>query len=322
MSKYVAATKQRLLASIAPVKGTRVAVSYGLDEWYLGTVVRSGTKITVAFDDGTTETHPWSALRIKTVEYKRVRKTAITDEQVKALLKVGPKKEDTKVNKVAPASKSNEYVEAQNGDLMSMMHEMDDTVDLYVMEGSKWSAVSEENYKAKLGLSKSCLLHGSSSDFSSFKPGTIFLTREIAGAAGFASLGEYFFGLRSKDKTWVIQVAEPRNVKLKVVNQKEYPQLFDRSKTPEDKNCQEFVEDKNNNCNLLHFTGAEFSDAGCKDVWFAADPKIVPIVKSIRCFQTSDEYMTKDDLANGVSKFILVKLFHGATSAWKPVKRI
>ena len=35
-----------------PVKGTRVAVKYGPNEWYLGTVVRSGAKVTVNFDDG------------------------------------------------------------------------------------------------------------------------------------------------------------------------------------------------------------------------------------------------------------------------------
>ena len=73
-------------AATPPIKGTRVAVKYGPNEWYLGTVVRSGAKITVAFDDGSQEAHPWSALKIKAVGYKRVRKTAITDEQVKSLL--------------------------------------------------------------------------------------------------------------------------------------------------------------------------------------------------------------------------------------------
>ena len=73
-------------AATPPIKGTRVAVKYGPNEWYIGTVVRSGAKITVAFDDGSTESHPWSALKIKAVEYKRIRKTAITDEQVKVLL--------------------------------------------------------------------------------------------------------------------------------------------------------------------------------------------------------------------------------------------
>lgn len=78
--------QQRILSAAAPVKGDRVAVKYGTDEWYLGTVNRSGAKVTVAFDDESTESFVWPNAKIKLVSYKRVRKTALTDTAVQAIL--------------------------------------------------------------------------------------------------------------------------------------------------------------------------------------------------------------------------------------------
>ena len=90
MNKLLIARRLEVAAVAPPVKGTRVAVKYGPNEWYIGVVTRSGAKITVAFDDGSTEAHPWSALKIKAIAYKRVRKTPITDAQVKDLLSAVP----------------------------------------------------------------------------------------------------------------------------------------------------------------------------------------------------------------------------------------
>lgn len=76
-----------------PAVNDRVVTKFGNNEWYSGTVTRSGpTKVTVTFDDGDTKSFTdWSSKVMKPISSKKKRKNSLTNAEVARLAGGGSK---------------------------------------------------------------------------------------------------------------------------------------------------------------------------------------------------------------------------------------
>lgn len=88
--------------SAAFVKGDRVVVKFGTNQWYTGTVASMGKKVTVLFDDGEKNSYELGDLAVKVITSKRKSKSALTNADAKLLYSVA--KPSTKKAAVEPTS--------------------------------------------------------------------------------------------------------------------------------------------------------------------------------------------------------------------------
>lgn len=73
------------LAATAPLKGDRVVVKFGNNQWYTGTVASIGKKITVLFDDGEKHAYELGDTSVKGITSKRKSKSVLTNADAKLL---------------------------------------------------------------------------------------------------------------------------------------------------------------------------------------------------------------------------------------------
>ena len=73
------------LAATAPLKGDRVVVKFGTNQWYTGTVASVGKKITVLFDDGEKHAYELGDPSVKVIISKRKSKSVLTNADAKLL---------------------------------------------------------------------------------------------------------------------------------------------------------------------------------------------------------------------------------------------
>ena len=73
------------LASASLLKGDRVAVKFGTNQWYTGTVASVGKKVTVLFDDGEKHAYELGDRSVKYITSKKKSKSALTTAQVQEL---------------------------------------------------------------------------------------------------------------------------------------------------------------------------------------------------------------------------------------------
>ena len=73
------------LAATAHLKGDRVVVKFGNNQWYTGSVASIGKKITVLFDDGEKHAYELGDTSVKGITSKRKSKAAITNADAKLL---------------------------------------------------------------------------------------------------------------------------------------------------------------------------------------------------------------------------------------------
>lgn len=156
------------------------------------------------------------------------------------------------------------------------------------------------------------LFHGTSSSFGQFKGSNIYLTSEIEGAIGFASLGEWFNGCHTPEGG--LRVLGCTLLTSKVYTPKTNDKLLGVTRGSADQQCQRFLKD-HPEYEVIHFTTThlpEFDDAGTTDVWFTSHRHMVHISNVHRVFLFDHEYpgtwptQVRKDPKSRLSKFEVV----------------
>jgi len=102
-----------IFAKIKYTKGDRIVVKFGKNEYYLGTVTKSGVKVSVLFDDGDRESLPAKSKRLIGIGVKRKRKSEITEKELKKYLYSIPKTK-VKVSKIPTKTPESVYTKIKS----------------------------------------------------------------------------------------------------------------------------------------------------------------------------------------------------------------